>query len=301
MNVSHILVSILYIIVYLLALLPLSVLYAFSSFLYLIVYYIVRYRRKVVRKNLINSYPEKSTKEIISLEKRFYLHFCDLFVETFKLTNISPTTMLKHFEFKNIQVLDELYENNQSMVLYLGHYGNWEWTTFARAAQPKEHHHEYKSYSVYHPLNSVAFDEFMLKLRSKSGSVLIPQKKVLRTILELKRSNTPAFFCFIADQNPKKGSEAFWMEWLNQTTAPIVGPEKIARQTGYTAVYLDIQKTKRGHYTGEFIIMSEDVASLPENELSKQYMRLMEETINRDPAYWLWSHRRWKRQPKKEV
>lgn len=265
--------------------------------LFLLVYYLVRYRRKVTRSNLQNSFPSKSKREILRIERRFYLHFCDYIVETIKLIHVSHKTMRKRFEYKNLHVIDDFYKKNQNIILYLGHYGNWEWTIFAKAAQ-RNHAHEYKAYSVYHPLSNKIFDHAMLKLRSKSGSVLVPQKKVMRTIVEMKQNSTSGFFCFIADHSPHRSGIAFWMNWLNQETAPIVGPEKLAQQTGYPAVYLDIQKIKRGHYTGEFTVMTEDARSLPEFELTKQYMHLMEKTILRDPAYWLWTHKRWKRKRK---
>jgi len=286
-----------YAFIWLLAWLPLGILYAISNVIFVLVYYVVRYRRKVVRKNLENAFPEKSKKEIRQIERRFYLHFCDYIVETIKLLNVSDKTMQKRFEYKNLDVLESFYEKNQNVILYLGHYGNWEWTIFAKAAQ-ENHCHEYKAYSIYHPLSNKEFDEFMLRLRSKSGSVLVPQKKVLRTIIEMKRDNLPGFFCFIADQSPRKNHIAFWMKWLNQDTAPIVGAEKLAKQTGYPVVYLDIQKPKRGHYTGEFVVITENPNELPEFEITKKYMHLMEKTILRDPAYWLWTHKRWKHKRK---
>ena len=293
MKISKLLIYPFYAFLWLLAWLPLSVLYIFSDIIFIIVYYVVRYRRKITRKNLQNAFPDKSEKEIRRIERKFYRHFCDYIVETIKLIHISHKTMRKRFVFKNLHVIDDYYKKNQNIILYLGHYGNWEWITFAKAAQ-ENHAHEYKAYSVYHPLSNKAFDRFMLKLRSKSGSVLVPQKQVLRTIVEMKRNNTLGLFCFIADHRPRRSGIAFCMDWLNQETAPIAGPEKLAQQTGYPVVYLDIQKPKRGHYTGEFIVMTEKPNELPEFELTKQYMSLMEKTILREPAYWLWTHKRWK-------
>lgn len=296
MSISRIFVAIFYAFIWLLAWLPLSVLYFVSDFLFLIVYYLARYRRKVARQNLQNSFPEKSEKEIRRIERRFYLHFCDYIVETIKLVHISKKTLRKRFKFKNLHVLEDYYTKNQNIIVLLGHYGNWEWTTFAKNAL--SNHNEYKAYSIYHPLKNKAFDKFMLRLRSKSGSVLVPQKKVLRTMLETQRNNTSGFFCFIADQRPNRNTDTFWLNWLNQDTQPIVGPEKLAQKTAYPVLYFDIQKTKRGYYTGEFIVMTENPRELPEFELTKQYMHLMEKTILRNPAYWLWTHKRWKRKPK---
>lgn len=293
MTISQLLIYPFYALLWLLAWLPLSILYIFSDILFLLVYYLVRYRRKVAHSNLQNAFPDKSKSEILRIERRFYLHFCDCIVETIKLIHVSHSTMRRRFKYKNLHVIDDFYKKNQNIILYLGHYGNWEWTIFAKAAQ-RNHAHEYKAYSIYSPLHNKSFDRFMLSLRSKSGSVLVPQKQVMRTIVSMKQSGASGFFCFIADQSPRRDGVDFWMNWLNQETAPIVGPEKLARQTGYPAVYLDIQKTKRGRYTGEFIVMADDARSLPECELTKEYMRLMEKTILRNPAYWLWTHKRWK-------
>jgi len=282
-----------YALVWLLAWLPLWFLYAISNLVFVLVYYIFRYRRKVVRENLKNSFPEKSNKEIRRIERRFYLHFCDSIFEIIKLIHISDETMRKHFKYKGLELLDDLYARNQNAILYLGHYGNWEWTTFAKAAHDTNGN-QYKPYPLYHPLSNKYFDAFMLRLRSKSGSVLVPMKKVMRTIIEMKSGEMPGFLCFIADQSPRPSGIAFWMKWLNQDTAPIVGAEKLAKQTGYPVLYLDIQKPRRGHYTGEFIYITENPAEMSEFEITKQYMHLMEKTILRDPAYWLWTHKRWK-------
>ena len=297
MKISKLLIYLFYAFLWLLAWLPLRVLYVISDIIFVLIYYVVRYRRKVVRKNLQNSFPEKPEKEIRCIERKFYRHFCDIWIETIKLIHISHKTMRKRFQFKNIHILDDYYKKNQNIILYLGHYGNWEWITFAKAAQ-KNHAHEYKAYSVYNPLHDKDLDRFMLRLREKSGSVLVPQKKVLRTMVEMKRNNTLGFFCFIADQSPRRHTIAYWQTWLNQETAPIVGPEKLAKQTDYPVIYLDIQKPKRGHYTGEFIVMTEKPNELPEFELTKQYMALMEKNILRNPAYWLWTHKRWKHKSK---
>ena len=289
-------VYIFYALIWLLAWLPLGVLYAVSNVVFVFVYYVARYRRKITRRNLKNAFPDKPDKEIRRIERRFYLHFCDSIFEIIKLIHIPDKVMRKRFVYKNLHVIDDLYAKNQNAILYLGHYGNWEWTIFAKAVQ-ENHAHEYKAYSIYHPLRNKAFDDFMLRLRSKSGSVLVPQNKVLRTIVEMKGGKMPGFLCFIADQSPRRSGIAFWMKWLNQDTAPIVGAEKLAKQTGYPVVYLDIQKPKRGHYTGEFIVMTENPAETEEFEITKQYMHLMEKTILRDPAYWLWTHKRWKHKP----
>lgn len=278
--------------------LPLEVLYLISDFNFLLIYYVVRYRRKVVRTNLTESFPEKSLSEIKFIERRFYLHFCDYFVETMKTMHMSGDEMRRRFTFKNFEILDECYEKGQNMILYLGHYGNWEWLIFAKAATICRHP-DYTCYSVYHPQSNKYVDDFFLKLRSKSGSVLVAQNSILRTIITAKKENKLGFFCFIADQGTQWKNIHYWMpEWLNHETAPITGAEKIARQTRYPAWYIDVQCPKRGYYTAEFKKICDDATQLSEYELTTEYMKLMEKTIKHDPVYWLWTHNRWKRKRK---
>lgn len=287
--------KVLYAIVYVLSLPPLRVMYLFSDLLYLLIYYIIGYRKKTVRKNLKNSFPEKSEAELRRIEKDFYLHFCDTFIETIKAVSISDKEMRKRFTFDNIEILDEYYEKGKNVILYLGHYGNWEWLTFARRASTLRHKKEQECISVYHKLENQTFDKFYLRLREKCDSILVPQEGLLRKLVSINKAGKLGMYCFIADQGTLWKNIYFWMDFLNQETAPITGPEKIAKQTGFPVLYIDVQKKSRGYYHAHFVVMTENPKELPEFELTKQYMRLMEQTIKREPAYWLWTHNRWKR------
>lgn len=289
--------KIIYSVAWLFSLLPFPILYIISDIAFLFVFYVFRYRRKVVWENLKNSFPEKNNKELKSIMRKFYLYFCDNFMETVKLLNISKKEMNRHCYFENIELLDDYYEKDKNLILYIGHYGNWEWLTFAKWAQ-ESRHPDFTPYSVYHPLENKVIDEFYLKLRERSGSILIPQNKVLRTLIEMQREKKKGFFCFIADQGTGWPNIYFWMQFLNQETAPIVGPERIAKQTGFPVIYVDVYRRKRGYYSAKFIIMTEDAREMKEFDLTKKYMQLLEETIERDSAYWLWTHKRWKRKRK---
>ncbi len=274
------------------SLLPLRVLYLFADCAYVLVFYIVRYRRKLAYHNIRESFPEKSERECKRIEKQFYHYFCDLFVETIKTLTIRDEEMARRFTFENMDLLDDYYANNKSVLLMLGHYGNWEWLTFARMAC-KPRYPQFKSFSVYHALEGGVMDKFYLRMRSRSGSHLVPQQKLLRALVNQKRTGEPAIYCFIADQGPIWEGIFFWMKWLNHETAPIIGPEKIAKQTGFDVLYIDVEVIRRGYYKARFVKMQLD--DNREYELTKAYMRKMEETIRRNPAYWLWTHNRWKR------
>lgn len=289
--------KLLYGIAWLFSLLPLRLLYVFSDVMFVFTFYVFGYRKKVVWENLQNSFPEKSDDELYKIARDFYLYFCDNFVETIKLLTMTKEEMRKRFVYENCDLLDDYYEQDKNLILYLGHYGNWEWLTFAKSAHVCRHP-DFTPYSVYHPLESRAFDKFYLKLRSKSGSVLVPQNRVLRTLIEMQRSGKKGFFCFIADQGTGWPNMYFWMQFLNQETAPIVGPERIAKQTGFPVLYIDVTRVKRGYYTAKFVLISEDAREWPEFDLTKKYMHLLENTIVRNPPYWLWTHKRWKRKRK---
>lgn len=292
--IMRVLYPIFYALVWVLMLPPLRILYVFSDILYLLIYHLIKYRREVVRKNLQNSFPEKTEKELLKIERDFYHHFCDYFIETLKLINISDKEIKKRVQFINADALDANYKNNQSVFLYLGHYGNWEWLSLAWFAQHPEYVDTFKMYPAYYPLSNEFTERFMYDLRTRSKSVPVPQKQILRAIIKLNRENEKGIFIFIADQSPMWNSVQHWVTFLNQDTATIVAPEKLAKQTGYPVFYIKIRKIKRGHYSSEFIKLVDEPNQIPEFEITERYMDEMQKTINEDPAYWLWTHKRWK-------
>lgn len=285
---------ILYAFIWLLTLLPLKILFLISDFIFILLFYVIRYRRKVVKKNLIGAFPEKSKKEIAVIERKFYQHFCDYFFETLKLLNMSENDIKKRVTLINPNALDEYYNNNKSIFLYLGHYGNWEWLSYAwNVNQPK--YTDYIMYPAYYPLGNKYVDQFFYILRSKrSNGIPLPQKKVLRTIIKLNQQNKKGVFIFLADQSPIWNSVQHWVKFLNQDTATIVGVEKLAKQTGYPVFYFKVRKLKRGHYSAEFIKLAEDATEVPEFLITERYMAELEKSIVEGPPYWLWTHRRWK-------
>lgn len=278
-----------YAFVWLISFLPLQVLYIFSYLIYFLAYYVVKYRRKVVRDNLKNSFPEMSEAEIVKIEKGYYLHFADIVMETVKLMHISDDEMRHRMQFSNPEVLGDFFENGKSVVILLGHYGNWEWIPSI-----------YMNYDgivggeLYRPLNNKYFDQFFLKLRSRFGTVNIPKNDALRAIVNIRREGKTFGLGFIADQTPSANNLHYWKTFLNQDTPFLNGPESIARSGGYAVVYFDVRKIERGYYTCDLITLTDDAKKTAENEITDKYVELFERTIRRDPTCWLWSHRRWK-------
>jgi KDO2-lipid IV(A) lauroyltransferase len=269
-------------------LLPLSVLYIFSDFLYLVLYYFPSYRRKVVANNLKNSFPDKSEKELKCIEKKFYKHLADLFIETFKLTHISKEQMMKRFTVSNLEIIDKLLEEKRDTIAVLGHYNNWEWLT----ALP--FYTKYKSVSIYKPLQNKFFDRFINNLRSKNGMVLTPMSNIIREIINDRKNNINTISAFISDQTPIRTEIKFWTTFLNQDTPIYMGTEKVASKYDMAIVFFHIQKIKRGYYNLNIELLFDHTAGLPEHFITETHVKRLEAIIREKPEFWIWSHRRWK-------
>lgn len=240
--------------------------------------------------NMKNSFPEKTDHELKELEKQFYHHFCDYFVETIKLMHISDEEMQKRMVFKNVDVIKDGMKDGNSCLLYLGHYCNWEWVPSINLLFPDN----FLLAQIYKPLKNKAFDDLFLKIRSRFGSLGIKKDDTLREIIRQRRAGNQMLIGFISDQTPSVRNIHYWTNFLNQETPVFTGVERIARQTGFAVAYLDIQKVKRGHYVAECKLFSGNAKNTKEFELTETYIREMEKSILQNPAYWLWSHKRWK-------
>ena len=291
MKIDKLIYGIIYFFTWIYAIWPLRVLYVFADILYIPLYYMVRYRRKVVRRNLSNSFPDKDEKEIVKLEKQFYHHFCDYFFETIKLLHISDGEMKKRFVFKNMEIAEDKMKDGNSCIMMLGHYGNWEWITSITLWSKDP---ETIFSQIYRPLKNKAFDRFFINLRRRFHSVGFAKNDTLREIVKLKRTGKKTMIGFISDQKPSLNNIHYWTQFLNQETAILIGAERIAKQTGFIVGYLDVTRIKRGYYEVDVKMITDDPASTNEFEITERYARLMEETILRDPARWLWTHNRWK-------
>lgn len=282
--------ALLYSWMYVHAILPLRLLYILSDILYVFAYKIISYRVKVVRTNLKNAFPEKSDAERKKIERDFYHHFCDYFVETIKLLHISDEEIRERMVFKNMELVEELMKDGNSALMYLGHYGNWEWVT--SIALRMEDNTQLGQ--IYRPLRNKATDDIFLKIRSRFGTVNIPKNNVLRVIARLKQTKKRLLIGFMADQNPGWNNVHYWSKFMNQDSAVFTGVERIAKSTGFAVVYLDVTKTSRGVYEGVCKLISDNPKEEPEFAITERYIRAMEKTILRNPAYWLWTHKRWK-------
>jgi KDO2-lipid IV(A) lauroyltransferase len=273
---------------WLITLLPLRILYIFSDLLYLVLYYFPSYRRKVVATNLRNSFPEKSDHELRIIEKKFYRHLADLFVETLKLTHMSEKEFLSRFTVSNLNIIEKLLAEKRDTIAVLGHYNNWEWL----GAFPM--YTKYKAVSIYKPLQNKYFDRFINNLRTKHGMVLTSMANIIREIINDRKNNINTISAFISDQIPIKTEIKYWTTFLNQDTPVYLGTEKVASKYDMAIVFFNIQKIKRGYYNLNIELLFEHTAGLPEHLITDTHVKRLEELIREKPEFWIWSHRRWK-------
>ncbi|MEI6048580.1 MAG: lysophospholipid acyltransferase family protein [Bacteroidota bacterium] len=269
-------------------LLPLPVLYVVSDFLYLLLYYFPSYRRKVVATNLKNAFPEKTGAEINCIEKKFYKHLADIFVETFKLTHMSKARLMRRCTISNPEIMDKLYNEKRDTIAVLGHYNNWEWLTIIPQFT------KYKFTSIYKPLQNTYFDRFINNLRLQYGAFLVPMSYIIRDIINDRKNNINTFSAFISDQTPAITEIKYWTTFLNQDTPVYLGAEKVASRYDMAVVFFNLQKIKRGYYNLTIELLFDHTAGLPEYQITEKHVRRLEEIIIEKPEFWIWSHRRWK-------
>lgn len=277
-----------------LALLPLSVLYGLSWVIYVLMRYVVRYRVKMVRKNLINSFPDADFKTLRRIEHDFYHNFADYIVETIKLLHISEKEMKQRFHFNNIEIIERHIADGKSVVCYFAHFFNWEWGSSFPLDAPALVAKGIDLNQIYRPLSNKRFDALMLQLRSRFGAKSLAKSLALRTFVRERRDGLLSVTGFMSDQKPSHGDQVHVVEFLNQPTRMITGTEQLARRLGMAVVYWDTRKTSRGHYEVDIIDMCDDASQTAEYQLTDAYARHLEATIRRQPAIWLWTHNRWK-------
>lgn len=288
---STLLYYILYFFCYLISILPFRVLYVLSDIVYFPLYYLIRYRRKVVRGNLTESFPDKPLKEIIAIEKKFYSFFCDYFFETLKLLSISEKSLRKRMQFEGIDEVHEAFRQGRSAGAYLGHYCNWEWVS----SLPLHVDKKYICGQIYHKLRNKAVDHLFLKLRGRSGAVSIPMKDTLRQMVTYRKNNQQYIIGFISDQSPRWNNIHHWMNFLNHPETPVfTGTERLAKQLDLVLFYANMRRVKRGYYVCTFRKLTDTPKSYPDYEITEMYMRELEKIIAKEPQYWLWTHKRWK-------
>ncbi len=275
----------LYPLIYLIASLPFRILYTVSDFLYFIIG-LTGYRKKVVISNLRNSFPEKTAAEIEAITETYFRYLCDLVLETLKTLRMTEKETRKHCVFHQTEWLKKFHEEGKSIIIVMGHYGNWEW-----AGPSFSLNTDYQLVVIYRPLSNPYFEKMMCGMRTKFGTKITPVNNTLRDMVANRNQTTAT--AFIADQTAT-ADNAYWTTFLNQDTAVFTGPEKLAKKFNYPVVFMNIKRIKRGYYEIYPELLIADSKNTADNEILEKFTNRLEKEILLDPSIWLWSHRRWK-------
>lgn len=267
---------------------PLRVHYLLADFLYVIMYRLVKYRKKVIFTNITNSFPEKNEKEVKAIAEKFYHHFCDMVIETLYFAHIPKEEMYRRLKTNDIEKVNKHIEEGRNVVLVLSHYANWEWMSASPIDIKAPYYHFYK------PLRSKAWDKFLFRSRSRWGALLTDKKDVYRLLIGKQREGVITASGFVGDQCPKREEIQYWTSFLNQETPVLLGAEKISKKLDAPVFFVHMNKIKRGYYDVEVTELIEDPKSEPKYSITEKHVRFLEEKIRQRPELWLWSHKRWK-------
>jgi KDO2-lipid IV(A) lauroyltransferase len=268
--------------------LPFRVLYVLSDFNYLLMYHVWRYRRKVVRENLEKSFPEKTEAERLQIERKFYRYLSDYMLEDLKLLHMSAEDLCQRMIYKNTEQYLELTEKYGGIIVMIPHYANYEWLIgMGSVMKPGD-----VPVQVYKPLKDKYLNELFKQIRSRFGGYNIPKHSTAREIIKLKREGKNMVVGLITDQWPS--GDRYWTTFMGQETAFLNGAERIAKIMNFPVFYCELTKTRRGYCEAEFKLMTEAPKETVEGEITDMFAHELEQTIRREPAYWLWSHKRWK-------
>jgi len=275
-------------IAWLIALLPFWLLYLKSDFLSFVLFYVVKYRKKVVFENLHNAFPEKTAREINQIARKYYRNLGDLILEVIKLMLLSEEQLMRRIKVNNPGLVDDLYNKQKSVMLIMGHCGNWEWTAPAIAFYTK-----YTGYCMTKPLSDPFFERYIMRLRTKfnPGSI-VHFNRFFRMMVE-NRKNLSAYV-IAGDQTPTRSEINYWTTFLNQETAVFLGAEKIAKALDLPIIYVDTQRTGRMRYEVTLSLITDQPKETAEFEITEKHVHMLENAIRLHPDNWLWSHRRWK-------
>ena len=274
------------ILLWIFSLLPIQILYLISKIIRFIVYDIFCYREKVVIDNIQNTFIEKSQTEVIKLKNNFYDYFFELIVEIIKLLSISKDELNKRFTFSNINVIKQALKKNKSVIVVVGHYGNWEW-----ALRSASNLIDTKIIGVYKRINNTIFEWLLLKIRSNTNVLPVEIKSLSR---ELVNNNEKKIYAIVADQSPTLEQSNVRINFLNRDTLVYTGVEKISKKYNMPVFYLNIKLTSKGYYESTFEEINSKNINGKKLEITKEFFSKLENQIKSEPRLWLWSHKRWK-------
>lgn len=277
-----------YPLIWCISMLPFKLLYFFSDIVYFFVYKIIGYRKKTVRENLALALPKLTDKERLIVEKKFYHHMCDMFLEMIKTMNISKDEICKRFVFTNIDMYQEIEKQGKSVAVICSHYASYEWII------SMNYYSDFIGYGIYKQIKNPYFDKLVHKIRSRFNARLITTKQTVPTIINNNKNNVLALYGFASDQSPKAKAALHWAKFMGIEVPVHVGAEMLSKRYNMNLLYLNTKKVKRGHYEATLEVLSDNPKEVPNFELTDQYLKLLEKQIYEAPEFYLWTHKRWK-------
>ena len=267
-----------------------GILYVNSSALYILVYYIIGYRKKVVKDNLALAFPNKTPDERNLIAQGFFKHLCDVIFETIKALTISEKEIRNRFVVTNAKILDDYYEKDRSILLMAGHYCNWEWSGILNKLMPHQAH------AVYKPLDNKQFDTLVKKTREHFGGVIVSNKKIVTVLFRKWKKGIKTLTYILSDQTPKLGAFKHRDTFMGIDVPMFTGTEELAKKLDFSVLYLKVEKVKRGYYTATFVPLADNPKEYPDFQITRMFFDALEAQIHEKPEYYLWSHKRWKLQ-----
>ncbi|MDY8138940.1 lipid A biosynthesis acyltransferase [Aquimarina sp. 2201CG5-10] len=268
--------------------LPWRLFYMFSTGIYILMYYIVRYRRKTVTENLTLVFPEKSQKEIKSISKKTYKHMSDMFLEMIKSISISSEEMKDRFKITNLDMLKRLEDENKSIIVMMGHYASYEWTNVVDLIS------KFGCVGIYKPIENKYFDRLAHRIRARFGSRVIANRIAYKEMIKDLNDNRLSLYGLFSDQSPKATTSKYWTNFMGVRVPAFTGGEVLSKRLGLSIFYLNVEKVNRGYYEASLIPISEDPKNTEDHVITRRFLDLLEKQIHNKPENYLWTHKRWK-------
>ncbi len=282
-----------YCLLYPLSLLPMTILYGIAKIIYFVLYKLLRYRVKVTRTNLLNSFPELSSSKRQQIEKDYYRHLCNLLVEGVKMLTLSQKAVMKHYTCHNPELVNQFFDQGKSVILMSSHYNNWEWLVLSLSMQFKHH-----GVGVGKENSNKSFEKTINLFRTRYGTEVVFANTIREVFKQYHKQKEPIAYMMLSDQAPGNVKKPFLINFLNQATDMIYGGEYFAVKYNYPVLYYVVKQKKRGFYEMELELITDNPTATAYGNITKKYAQLLERDIIHEPAYWLWSHKRWKHKMK---
>ena len=284
-----------YPILWLISILPFRILYALSDVICFLIYRIFKYRKRIVRSNLSLTLPHLSEVERKVIEKKFYSHMCDLFLEMIKTMSISDIEIRQRFTFTNIELIKEYEDKNKSVILMCAHYASWEWLIVIAK------YIDFQSFGIYKKVNNKYFDKLVNKMRQRLDAKLVETKKSIALMEENEAQGIKAFYGFASDQSPQLHREKYWDNFMGIYVPVYTGAEMLAKKLDFNILFVKVEKIKRGFYQATLCPLVENARLIPDYEISSLFLREVEKQILEKPEFYFWTHKRWKHAEKKSI